>query len=60
MRRVVREPEIGHFRGDLTALDVRFYKVHRYLIIYEFDDVVCAVVRILHGSRDIERLLRNP
>jgi plasmid stabilization system protein ParE len=52
-------PGMGHKRADLTPRDVLFWPVHSYLVIY------CAskplrIVRVIHGKRDVKRLLKKP
>ncbi len=44
-------------RKDLTALPVLFWPVWSYLIVYKPDTSPLAIVRILHGARDVESLL---
>lgn len=50
-------PLIGHMREDLTARPVRFWMVTPYLIVYRADSTPVEIVRILHGNRDVRRLL---
>lgn len=52
-------PGIGHFRSDLTPPDVRFWSVFRYLVIYRPDTKPLEIVRVLHGKRDVRRLLEK-
>jgi plasmid stabilization system protein ParE len=46
-------------RKDLTDLDVRFFTVYSYLIVYRPDTVPLQVVAILHGRRDVDKVLRQ-
>ena len=48
---------MGHRRQDLTSADVRFFPVYSYLIVYRPERKPLQVVSILHGNRDIERIL---
>jgi len=57
LQRLREQPSAGHRRPDLTAADVRFWTVRRYLLVYPFDERKLQVVRILSGYRDIESLL---
>ena len=57
MQLLADNPAIGHLRPDLTRLDVRFWSVFRYLVIYRPDTKPLEIVRILHGKRDVKRLL---
>jgi plasmid stabilization system protein ParE len=49
-------PGIGHRRQDLTHRKVLFWTLHSHLIIYK-DSKPLRVVRIIHGKRDVKRLL---
>jgi plasmid stabilization system protein ParE len=51
-------PELGHFRRDLTSRRVRFWRIHSYLIIYDPGVQPLEVVRILSGYRDVANLLK--
>jgi antitoxin ParD1/3/4 len=50
-------PGAGHWRRDLTDESVRFFAVYSYLIVYRPETKPLQVVAILHGSRDLERVL---
>jgi plasmid stabilization system protein ParE len=50
-------PGAGHWRRDLTDEPVRFFAVYSYLIVYRPETKPLQVVAILHGSRDVERIL---
>ena len=57
-RRLAQHPYIGHKRDDLrTREDVRFWQVYSYLIIYRPSKGPLEILRVLHSSRDIERIL---
>ncbi len=51
-------PDMGHFREDLTTHPVRFFPVYSYLVIYMADSSPVEVVRILGGAQDIESILK--
>jgi plasmid stabilization system protein ParE len=57
MRRLAENPGIGHVRPDLTDEDVRFWSVFKYLVIYRPETKPLEIVRVLHGRRDIKRIL---
>ena len=57
VHRIAEMPGIGHLRQDLAAEPLRFYRVYNYLILYRPDSRPLAVVRVLHGARDIRALL---
>ena len=56
---LAENPYIGHMRQDLTGLSLRFFAVHSYLIAYRPETKPLQIVAILHGNRDVQRLLRN-
>jgi plasmid stabilization system protein ParE len=53
-------PSAGHWRKDLTQEAVRFFAVYSYLIVYRPETKPLQIVAILHGRRDIERILKQP
>ena len=57
MQLLADNPGIGHLRPDLTRQDVRFWSVYKYLVIYRPDTKPLEIIRVLHGSRDVKRLL---
>ena len=59
MQLLADNPGIGHLRSDLTPQDVRFWSVFRYLVIYRPDTKPLEIVRVLHGKRDVRRLLEE-
>lgn len=52
-------PEIGHSREDLTARPVKFLSVYSYLVVYDPASAPLTIIAVLHGARDIDRLLKN-
>jgi toxin ParE1/3/4 len=44
---------------DLASEPLRFWPVYSYLIIYRPELRPLQVVRILHGSRDVRRILEE-
>jgi len=52
-------PEIGHKREDLTTRPVKFWSVYSYLVVYDPASAPLTVLAVLHGARDIERLLKD-
>ena len=59
MRLIAERPGIGHTRGDLADEAVRFWPVFSYLVIYRPDTSPLQIVRVLHGKRDVRRLLEE-
>jgi plasmid stabilization system protein ParE len=50
-------PGIGHRRKDLSDEDYRYLAVYSYLIVYRHKSKPIEIVSILHGRRDVERIL---
>jgi plasmid stabilization system protein ParE len=50
-------PGKGHKRPDLTKRDVLFYSVYQYMIVYRRAAAI-EIVAVLHGKRDLKRLLK--
>ena len=51
-------PGKGHRRPDLTNRDVLFFSVYQYMIVYRRGSKV-EIVAVLHGKRDVKRLLKT-
>ncbi|MGA7558773.1 MAG: type II toxin-antitoxin system RelE/ParE family toxin [Terriglobales bacterium] len=51
-------PGKGHKRSDLTNRDVLFFSVYQYMIVYRRAGLV-EIVAVLHGKRDVRRVLRG-
>jgi antitoxin ParD1/3/4/toxin ParE1/3/4 len=56
---LAKSPEAGHRRKNLTDEDVKFFPVYSYLIVYRPETKPLQIVSILHGRRDVERVLRD-
>jgi len=56
-QRIANNPRIGHTREDLTEKPVLFWPVGSYVIIYNPMRRPIEIVRVVHGARDIPRLL---
>lgn len=52
-------PGAGHWRRDLTGEQVKFFSVYSYLIVYRPETKPLQVVSVLHGRRDVERILKD-
>jgi plasmid stabilization system protein ParE len=57
MERLAERPDVGHLRTDLAGESLRFWRVHSYLVVYLPESTPLAVVRVLHGSRDVKTLI---
>ena len=51
-------PGKGHKRPDLTSRDVLFFSVYQYMIVYRRAELL-EIVAVLHGKRDVKRLLKT-
>lgn len=52
-------PNSGHRRADLTSRQVLFYRVFSYLVIYEPGTKPLQILGVLHGKRNVARILRQ-
>jgi len=59
VRKLAERPGIGHAREDLTHRPLKFWSVYSYLIVYDAESRPLTVIAILHGSRDVELLLKQ-
>lgn len=51
-------PGKGHRRPDLTGQDVLFFSLYQYMIVYRRAATI-QIVAVLHGKRDLKRLLKT-
>jgi plasmid stabilization system protein ParE len=59
---VAESPLHGHSRKDLTKQALRFWTLTRYpnyTIVYRPETAPVQVVAVLHGKRDVSRILKN-
>ena len=56
---LVKMPRMGHHRSDLSAEPLRFWRVRDYLVIYRSEKTPLEIVRVLHGKRDVQALLKD-
>lgn len=54
---IANRPGLGHVRKDLTTENVKFFPVYAYLVVYRPESKPVQVVAVIHGRRDVERLL---
>ena len=57
MVRLGEMPGMGHLRTDLADEALRFWAVHRFLIIYRPETRPLQILRVLHGARDVRAIL---
>jgi plasmid stabilization system protein ParE len=58
--KLAETPGMGHFRSDLAAEPLRFWRVRSYLIIYRSEKRPIEIVRVMHGARDAQAILGGP
>ena len=56
-QKIATNPGMGHLREDLTDKPVLFWPVGNYLIVYNPGREPIEIIRILHGARDVPKLL---
>lgn len=56
---LAQNPSAGHWRRNLTSEAVRFFPVYSYLIVYRPETKPLQVAAILHGRREVERILKS-
>jgi antitoxin ParD1/3/4 len=59
---IARDPMHGHLRQNLTSRPLRFWTLTRYpnySVAYRPDSTPVEIVAVIHGRRDISRLLRR-
>ena len=59
---VAEAPMRGHSRPDLTSRPLRFWTLTRYpnyTVVYRPDTSPLQVVAVLHGKRNIRRILKR-
>lgn len=52
-------PGKGHTRKDLTKQAVLFWLVRSYLVIYKRDSDPLQIIAVLHGKRNVKKLLKG-
>lgn len=52
-------PGVGHSRPDLTERPMKFWPVHSYLVVYDPASSLVRILAVLHGAREVERVLLN-
>jgi antitoxin ParD1/3/4 len=59
---VAETPMRGHTRPDLTSRPLRFWPLTRYpnyLIVYRPETAPLEIVAVMHGKRNIRRILKQ-
>jgi plasmid stabilization system protein ParE len=52
-------PGMGHYREELLSRQYRFSSIYSYVIVYRWETVPIQIVAILHGTRNLNALLRR-
>ncbi len=52
-------PGKGHRREDLTSRPVLFWPIRSYQVIYRPQSQPLDIIAVLHGKRNIKRILRK-
>ena len=55
---LAQHPRMGRTCEDLRP-DLRRFPVENYVVFYRIQPDCIEIVRVLHGTRDIERILRS-
>ena len=58
-RSLARMPGQGHRRKDLTARPVLFFPLYSYLVVYRPDVEPIRIMAVVHGRRDVKRVLKK-
>jgi len=59
---VAADPLRGHFRAGLTSRSLRFWTLTRYpnyAVVYRPETTPVEIVAVLHGKRNIRRILKQ-
>jgi plasmid stabilization system protein ParE len=59
---IAESPLQGHTRKDLTDRMLRFWTLTpypNYTVVYRPDTIPVQVVAVLHGKRDVKRILKS-
>ena len=54
-----KQPGQGHRRTDYTQADVLFFPIYSYLIAYRARTDPLQVLAIVHGARDVQKVLKR-
>jgi toxin ParE1/3/4 len=57
--RLARFPFVGRARDRELAAGLRTFPVGDYVVVYSLEDSDVAILRVVHGHRDLERLFRQ-
>lgn len=55
---LAEQPGSGRRRPELTGDRVRWWNVFKWIVIYDPESSPIVVLRVIHGSRALDRILR--
>ncbi len=54
---LTQNPQVGHEHREVRNRDLLCVNIRKYIVFYRFDEASVCIVRIVHGARDLRRLL---
>ena len=57
IRKLAKNPGLGHLREDLADSHHKFFLLYSYLMVYRPDTKPLQVLRVIHASRDVQAVL---
>lgn len=57
--KLAQNPGLGHKRSDLTSQPVLVFALYSYMVVYRPQKPL-EIARVLHGKRDLKRILEKP
>jgi plasmid stabilization system protein ParE len=57
IKKLAEFPGMGHARADISDPRYRFWSIYSYIIAYRMEREELLVVRIIHGAREIRKVL---
>jgi plasmid stabilization system protein ParE len=57
--KLAERPGLGHSRQDLTDRPLKFWSIFSYLVVYDPESRPLTIIAVLHGARDVEKLLKR-
>ena len=57
--KLAAHPGLGHIRDDLNDDVLRAFSVFSYVIIYLPETKPLQIIRVIHGARDVTRVLEE-
>lgn len=54
---LAENPRIGRLRDQDAAAEVRSWIIHSYFVLYDASSEPLEITRIVHGARDVDRVL---